>query len=90
MIQANRVHSTPPTSTSGLSEVARGLFELEGPLLRIRDLLTAVTMMSASADLTKEARDALDAVADTILHQVQAVLEECIRLHELARGGSDE
>jgi hypothetical protein len=36
------VHSTPPTNTSALPEVAHGLFELEAPLLRIRELLFAV------------------------------------------------
>ncbi len=85
MIEADSVHSTPLTNTSALSEVANGLFELESPLLRIRDLLVGVTTMVASAEITKEARDAIDAVADTILNQVQEVLEERTRLCELAR-----
>ena len=84
MDQAETRDSTPPTNTSLLSEVAHGLFELEGPLLRIRDLLIATTMMAASAELTNEARNGLDAIADTMLDQIQEVLEERNRLWTLA------
>lgn len=78
--------STPPANASVLSEVSDGLFELEGPLLRIRDLLIAVTMMAESPDLSKEAGNALNALADTMLHEVREVLEERTRLCHLARG----
>lgn len=72
-------------------QVAHGLFELETPLLRVRDLVAAISMMASYMD--KEEANALDAVADVILDELKEVLEERTRLTHLAakvaEGGSD-
>jgi hypothetical protein len=93
MTQAETRLSTPPTNTSSpLAEVADGLAELEAPMLRIRGLIYATRMMASSVELSKEATDALDAIALTTLDEIEAVVEERTRLWRLANGqegGSD-
>jgi hypothetical protein len=87
MTQADCVHSTPPTNTSApLTEVADGLCDLEAPLLRIRGLIYATRMMASSVEITKEATDALDAIALTTLDEIEAVVEERTRLWLLSKG----
>jgi hypothetical protein len=94
MAKATRVHSTPPTNTSALSEVAQvanGLFELEPHLLRVRDLVYAIRMLASAWDIDKEAQGALEALADTILKEINEVIKERTRLCHFAKssdGGS--
>jgi hypothetical protein len=64
----------------------------EAPLLRIRGLIYATRMMASSVEITKEATDALDAIALTTLDEIEAVVEERTRLWLLSKGqegGSD-
>jgi hypothetical protein len=89
MAKATRVHSTPPTNTSALSEVAQvanGLFELEPHLLRVRDLVYASRMLASAWDIDKEAQGALEALTDTILDEIGELIEERTRLWHLASG----
>jgi hypothetical protein len=80
MAKADRVHTTPPTNTPALSQVSHGLFELETPLLRVRSLAYAARMLAGSSEMADETGLALDALADTILDQINEVTEERTRL----------
>lgn len=64
MAQAKTRDSTPRPNSSVPSEVASGLFELETPLLRIRDLVYAARMLASAWDIDKEAQGALEALSD--------------------------
>jgi hypothetical protein len=87
MTQADSVHSTPPLNASkSITEVADGLCDLEAPLLGIRGLIYATRMMASSVELSKEATDALDAIALTTLDEIEAVVEERTRLWLLSKG----
>jgi hypothetical protein len=86
MTQADRVHSTPPINTSStLTEVAHGLFELEGQLLRVRDLTYALLMLASSSEVPKKATDAIEALTEIILDDIDELVEERTRLFHLAR-----
>jgi hypothetical protein len=74
-----------------VAQMTEGLFEMEDSLLRIRDL-TQVTLMEAnSPELSKEETGALQALAYTILDEINEVIEERTRLCHLpqkSEGGS--
>ena len=96
MTQADRVFSTPPTNTSASSiaaQVAHELFELEDRFLRVRGLTYAVRMAANSPEISKEATDAIEALTDTILDEIDELIEERTRLCRLAsgqEGGADD
>ena len=93
MTQADSVHSTPPTNTSALSQVAHELFEIEDRFLRVRYLTYAVRMLASSPEVPKEATDAIEALTDTILDEIDELIEERTRLCRLAsgqEGGADD
>lgn len=96
MAKAKSVHSTPPISTSKTTSAAavhEGLFELEDRLLRVRDLVQATRMLASAWEIDKQARGALEALAWTVLDEIQHVIDERTRLTHLAakvaKGGSD-
>ena len=95
MTQADRVHSTPPTNTSAplAAQVAHELFEIEDRFLRVRGLTYAVRMAANSPEISKEATDAIEALTDTILDEIDELIEERTRLCRLAsgqEGGADD
>jgi hypothetical protein len=74
-----------PTRAS-ISDVADGLFDLEDRLCRVRNLAYAAEMLASSDAMPKEPGAALYAVADTILGEIDYVIDERTRLWNLARG----
>ena len=95
MTQADSVLSTPPTNTSAplAAQVAHELFELEDRFLRVRGLTYAVRMAANSPEISKEATDAIEALTDTILDEIDELIEERTRLCRLAsgqEGGADD
>jgi hypothetical protein len=93
MAKANRVHSTPPTNTSSLiAEVSEGLCELESPILRVRNLAYAARMLASSDEMLDGPGAALDALADTMVDELNELSAERERLWRLAlaseKGGS--
>jgi hypothetical protein len=67
-----------------LGKITDGLSEMETPLLQTRSLAMAVRMMAAAHELPKEARDALDAVADLLFVNLSGLCEDRTRLWRLA------
>ena len=95
MTQADSVHSTPPTNTSAplAAQVAHELFELEDQFLHVRGLTYAVRMLASSPDVGKEATDAIEALTDTILEEIDGLIKERTRLCRMAagrEGGADD
>jgi hypothetical protein len=86
MAQAETRDSTPPLSTSALSQVAHDLFDLEDRFLRVRGLTYAVRMAANSVEISKEATDAIEALTDTILDEIGELIEERTRIWRLASG----
>jgi hypothetical protein len=74
-----------PTKAS-ISDVADGLFNLEDRLCRVRNLAYAAQMLASSDAMPKEPGAALYAVADTILGEINDVIDERTRLWNLAGG----
>jgi hypothetical protein len=58
---------------------------MEAPLLEVRSLAMAVRMTAAAPEHTKDARDALDAVADVMFERLLGLCEDRPRLWKLAR-----
>jgi hypothetical protein len=67
-----------------IKEVAHGLFEMESPLLEVRNLAMAARMMASAAEMPKDAGAALDAVADLIFEKMIVLIGERERLCKLA------
>jgi hypothetical protein len=88
MTKADRVHSTPPLNTSAslAEQVGHELFDLEDQFLRVRGHIYAVRMLASSPDVGKEATDAIEALKDTILEEIDGLIEERTRLCRLASG----
>ena len=95
MTQADSVHSTPPTNTSAslAARIAHELFDLEDQFLRVRGHIYAVRMLASSPDVESEATDAIEALTDTILEEIDGLIEDRTRIYRLAsgnEGGSDD
>jgi hypothetical protein len=75
----------PSLQSSAGSEVEDGLFEMESPVLEVRNLAMAARMMGSADSMPKEPGAALDALADTMVTKLDALSEERGRLWKLAR-----
>jgi hypothetical protein len=73
-----------------LEKITDGLSGMELPLLEVRSLAMAVRMMAGANELPKNARDALDAIADTIFGKLIDLCEDRTRLWRLAREASKQ
>ena len=89
-----KAESTTTTEESTVAQVvAHELFELEDRFLRVRGLTYAVRMAANSVEISKDATDAIEAVTDTILDEINELIEERTRLCRLAsgqEGGADD
>jgi len=81
MAKADSKHTT---ETPIATQVANGLSDFESPLLCARDLIYAARMAASAHDMLKEGGAALEVLADTILDQMNALIEERERLWRLA------
>ena len=95
MTRTESVHSTPPINSSAslAARVANELFDLEDQFLRVRGHIYAVRMLASSPDVGSEATDAIEALTDTILEEIDGLIEERTRIYRLAsgsEGGSDD
>jgi hypothetical protein len=87
MIQADRVHNTPPTNTSAtLAEVAHELFEIEEKFLTARNLAYAARMLASSDDMDGESGGDLDALATTLVDLLDELADDRTRMCDLASG----
>jgi hypothetical protein len=73
-----------------LAKIAEGLSEMETPMLQVRSMAMAVRMMAAANELPKDARNALDAIADIMFERLIDLCEDRTRLWRLALKTSGE
>ena len=82
-----KAESTTTTEGSTVAQVvAHELFELEDRFLRVRGLTYAVRMAANSMEISKDATDAIEALTDPILDEIDELIEERTRLCRLASG----
>jgi hypothetical protein len=75
------------TNTPIATQVADGLADLESLCLRVRGLTRAAGMAASSMEMSQDATDAIDALTETILEEIDELLEERTRIWRLARNG---
>jgi len=75
--------ATEHTRTA-IEEVSHGLYELESPVFRLRNLAYATRMLASSDEMPKGPGAALDSLADTLVNELNALSEERERLWHLS------